>query len=517
MTTPRILVCDDTPAKRYVLTSWLRRAGFAVLECATAGEAVALLQTETIDLAVLDVHLPDGSGLDITRTIRSDAALASTPVIHVSAVARELVDKVTALDEGADAYLVDPIEPDEMISTVRALLRSSSARRDAELLATRLARLNRAAVRLNVAASILRLVEATARAANEVLDAPAVALHLDEQGEAWWATATGSERTVTSGVVPQEKTAPLLAQLGADVEVVDPESGWSEHLPAAHGDWLVCPIRIDTALVGVVTVPVGSPDDRDGQAVLLQRLAQAAAVAIENLRTLAFEHRTALTLQRSLLPSVLPEPVGVGLAARYRASQQRVEIGGDFFDAFEVDDECMLVIGDVQGHSLEAAVVMAELRYSLRAYAFEGHDPTVIADLLDDLLDRSGSELIATVCILVLDRSRRQLRVVTAGHPAPILVRAGVPRLIEERGPLLGAGIRGREAAVRDVSPGDRLVLYTDGLVERRGEDLIANTERLVDQVGAFRGSPHGLADALLATWGDSPDDVALLVVDITS
>lgn len=517
MSTPQILVCDDTPAKRYVLASWLRRAGFDVLECATAGDALDLLRVEPVDLAVLDVHLPDGSGLDITRAIRSDARLASTPVVHVSAVAREVVDKVTALDEGADAYLVDPIEPDEMISTVRTLLRSSSARRDAELLATRLARLSRAAVRLNVAASVPRLVEATARAANEVLDAPAVAVHLDEQGDAWSATALGGDRAVTSGAMPAERTVDLLARLGADVEVLDPDAGWSEHLPAARGRWLACPIRIDAAPVGVVTVPVSAADDSGDQVVLLQRLAQAAAVAIENLRTLAFEHRTALTLQRSLLPGVLPEPAGLRLAARYRASQQRVEVGGDFFDAFEVGGACVLVIGDVQGHSLEAAVVMAELRYSLRAYAYEGHPPAVIADLLDDLLEHSGSELIATVSLLVLDRERRRVHVMTAGHPSPILVRDGAPRLIEERGPLLGAGLRGREAVTLEVEPGDRFVLYTDGLVERRGQDLAANTDLLAGQAASAGGSVHDLADALLATWGDSPDDVALLVVDVTA
>ena len=169
MSAPTVLVCDDTPAKRYVLASWLRRSGYNVVECDTAAAALDLLRRESIDLAVLDIHLPDGNGLDITRALRADPALASTPVVHVSAVAMETSDKVTALDQGADAYLVDPIEPEELLSTVRALLRSFGARREAELLATRLGRLNLAIVRLNVAASAARLAGATARAASEVV------------------------------------------------------------------------------------------------------------------------------------------------------------------------------------------------------------------------------------------------------------------------------------------------------------------------------------------------------------
>ena len=84
---PVVLVCDDTPAKRYVLASWLRRAGYQVVEADTAAEALTVLREQTVDLAVLDVHLPDGSGLDITKAVRSDPRLASRPILHVSAVA----------------------------------------------------------------------------------------------------------------------------------------------------------------------------------------------------------------------------------------------------------------------------------------------------------------------------------------------------------------------------------------------------------------------------------------------
>lgn len=518
MSSPRILVCDDTPAKRYVLSSWLRRSGYDVVECDTAASAVDLLHREPIDLAVLDVHLPDGNGLDITRTIRADPLLAATPVVHVSAVAMETSDKVTALDQGADAYLVDPIEPDELLSTVRALLRSFGARREAELLATRLSRLNRAVVRLNVAASVPRLVEATARAAAEIFDSPAVALLVDEHGEGWRLTVLSSEQPGVPVPVPAEQAAGLLALSEPGPLAVSSVPAWEEHLSAGAGDWTGCPIRTDGALDGLVAVVDDREEGPEQASVLLHRLAQAAAVAAGNLRALEFEHRTALMLQRSLLPGVLPEPVGLRMTARYRASQQQAEVGGDFFDAFEVDGSCFLVIGDVQGHSLEAAVVMAELRYSLRAYAYEGHGPTAVVDRLDALLDRTGSELIATACVVVVAPDRRRIEVVCAGHPPPLLVRDGDAGYLEARGPLLGARMGTHPVASYDVVPGDRLVLFTDGLVERRRQPIDANLDRLADQAAAGAGLlPDELADQLLQTWGDTDDDVALLVVDWTA
>ena len=503
MSAPTVLVCDDTPAKRYVLASWLRRSGYNVVECDTAAAALDLLRRGSIDLAVLDIHLPDGNGLDITRALRADPALASTPVVHVSAVAMETSDKVTALDQGADAYLVDPIEPEELLSTVRALLRSFGARREAELLATRLGRLNLAIVRLNVAASAARLAGATARAASEVVGGAAAAAQVvDADGTTW--------RTIVTNAEPDVSTSSISV-------AHDERADWTDQLPTVAGGWTTWPIRTERELLGAVAVPTSSSDEDQSQIhVLLQRLAQGAAGAAGNLRALEFEHRTALMLQRSLLPGVLPQPAGLVLAARYQAAQQRVEIGGDFFDAFEVGDRCFLVIGDVQGHSLEAAVVMAELRYSLRAYAYDDHGPSAVVDRLDRLLDRSGAGLIATICLLVVPADRRTVEVVCAGHPPPLQVRAGAARHLDAPGPLLGAVIGAHPAVSYDLEPGDRLVLFTDGLVERRHEPIDANIEKLAAQAAAAMGSsPEELADALIATWGESDDDVALLVIDI--
>ena len=105
-----VLVCDDTAAKRYVIASWLRRDGYHVLEAETGRQALEVAAGGTVDLAILDVHLPDMNGLDVCAAIKADPRTSSTPVLHISAVAIAAEDRSAGLDQGADAYMVDPIE-----------------------------------------------------------------------------------------------------------------------------------------------------------------------------------------------------------------------------------------------------------------------------------------------------------------------------------------------------------------------------------------------------------------------
>ena len=513
---PVVLVCDDTPAKRYVLSSWLRRAGYEVIEADTAAQALTVLREQTIDLAVLDVHLPDGSGLDITKAVRSDPRLASRPILHVSAVAMETADKVAGLDQGADAYLVDPIEPDEMLSTVRALLRSSGARRHAEELVTRVSRLNLAAVRLNLAPTAARLSDATARAAAEVLETPAVVVMLDEHGRGL--RATGGPVGASTGVVEAGVADALLAQLSELPASVARTGPWTEVLPVLPGGaWRVWLLRADGKGAGLIAAPHAA-EMSEQDAALMNRLAQLAAVALENVRALEREHQTAVMLQRSLLPGVLPQLSGLAIAARYRASQQQAEVGGDFFDAFEVGNDLFLVIGDVQGHSLEAAVVMAELRYSLRAYAYDGYSAPEILARLDSVLGRTAPELTATACIGVVGPDRRSMQLVSAGHLPVVLCRGGATRFLDHHGVLLGVNIGRYDAETVDLLPGDRLAFVTDGLVERRTQSLDDRLDWFSNEIAATTGlSIEQVADHLLEEAGESDDDVALMIVEVTA
>src|SRR5690606_9985492 len=126
------LVVDDAATKRYIIGSWLRRAGHTVIEAASPAEAWERLAERRPDLVVLDVRLPDASGIEVCEQIKSDPDTASLPVTHTSGAAVEVADRAGGLRSGADAYLTDPIDPDEFLATVQAVLRYYRARRIAE-------------------------------------------------------------------------------------------------------------------------------------------------------------------------------------------------------------------------------------------------------------------------------------------------------------------------------------------------------------------------------------------------
>lgn len=366
-----VLVVDDSDSKRYILGSWLRRSGYVVIEASSGVDALRVVADQAPDLTVLDVHLPDMTGIEVCRRIKSDRASAGIPVLHVSGIAIDAADRSAGLDQGADAYLVDPIEPREFLATVGALLRQ--AKRFAE------------------------------------------------------------------------------------------------------------------------------------------------------------EHRIAHTLQRSLLPASLPDLAGLRITARYHASAAQAEIGGDFFDAFDTPaGDAVIVIGDVQGHSLGAAVTMAELRYSLRAYAFDGYDAQAVMERLNRLMLAHHPESTATVCIVTFPPDRSRATIVNAGHLPPLLVDSAGARYWDGgAGVLLGIDMPPPPTDTIAIEPDTRMLLFTDGLVERRGQPIDESLDALAkfmwssDAKAATAGSAEdaggagpGLADRLIATAAESDDDVAVVIVE---
>ena len=158
-----LLLVDDDEAKRYILATWLRRAGHTVTEVATGEEALA--HTEGAELVLLDVNLPDMSGFEVCRRIKADPRMASIPVIQVSATAVEVADRAHGLTQGADAYLAEPTEPAELLATVTAVLRYSRARQRAERTAAMLAALVGVTLRINAAETFDGLAAAAAAGA----------------------------------------------------------------------------------------------------------------------------------------------------------------------------------------------------------------------------------------------------------------------------------------------------------------------------------------------------------------
>ncbi|MDL5199860.1 SpoIIE family protein phosphatase [Streptomyces sp. ALI-76-A] len=253
--------------------------------------------------------------------------------------------------------------------------------------------------------------------------------------------------------------------------------------------------------------------------VLARELASRAAVQIDNARWYQNARDTALTLQRSLLPSHPPVTGGLEVASRYQPAGATAEVGGDWFDVIPLDGgTTALVVGDVMGSGINAAATMGRLRTATNTLAALDLDPARLLEHLDRItegLDHS----IATCVYAVHDPRLRQCRIANAGHLPPVRLRTGrPPELLDlPTGAPLGVGGVAFSTTTVDLEPGDRLVLYTDGLVETRQHPL---DERLNALLALLDGPDRPLeevCDLLLRTLHqpDNSDDVALLIARV--
>ena len=169
-----LLLVDDDEAKRYVIATWLRRAGHTVVEAATGHEALA--KVDAAELILLDINLPDMTGYEVCRRIKNDPRTAAIPVVQVSATAIGVSDRALGLTQGADAYLTEPTEPEELLAVVMAALRYSRARQRAERTAALLAALTASTLDINAADTFDGLARAAAAGAARIFAAPAVVL-----------------------------------------------------------------------------------------------------------------------------------------------------------------------------------------------------------------------------------------------------------------------------------------------------------------------------------------------------
>jgi len=503
-----VLVVDDTESNRYILSTWLRRAGYDVREAATGAEALRQL-ADDLALVVLDVHLPDVSGFEVCEAIKTDPRTASVPVLHVSATAIQARDRATGLDNGADAYLVEPLEAGEFLASVGALIRWSEARRRAEGLVERLTTLSAATLTVNSSATLAGLVQAAAEGAVAMTGRETVVAAWFEAHEPHAAHARVGAGTVVAATAGHG-TGPVGTGRLPAAEVAALVPGSALH---SSGEWLVADVVGRSGPLGVLAVADEGGAASQDDALLLAHYARVLAVALDNLSLFHREHTLALTLQRSLLPARLPQRAGLELAARYSASDQHAEVGGDFYDAFPLPDGGLAVaIGDVQGHSMTAAAVMGELRYSLRAYALDGHGPQAVLERLNQLLLDNEPDLTATACLMYLAPSLDRVLVANAGHPAPLLHAGGTVRPFGGGGTMLGLP-GGVAVAVEEVLPeGAAVLLFTDGLVERRERDIDEGIHHVAGLLAA-RGAGEDLLDHLLLDVGRHEDDVAVLLV----
>jgi len=276
------------------------------------------------------------------------------------------------------------------------------------------------------------------------------------------------------------------------------------------------PLMANGKVIGVLHVgsltPRGFTSD---DATLLQLAADRAALAVQSLRS-ADERIAAVALQRSLLPSALPVVPGLRIAARYVPGSG--VLGGDWYDVFVLPSgELGVVIGDVAGSGLQAAVVMGRMRSALRAYALETTDPADVLGRLDRKMQYFEPGAMATVLYAVLDLALDRVRIASAGHLPPVMAGPGeAGSLVDISGGLM-IGVDPqvqRQVTTVKIAHGAVLCLYTDGLVERREHPLDEGLARLCGAVVA-RPPEEVCVSVMGALVGGTSarDDVALLTL----
>jgi phosphoserine phosphatase RsbU/P len=350
----------------------------------------------------------------------------------------------------------------------------------------------------------------------------AAVLLLDEASRELVATAArGLEEEVRQGVrVPVG--AGFAGRIAAQkqpvvLDQVDPTTVWNPILwEKGIQSMLGVPMMVASKVVGVLHVgshvrrEFGKEDIR-----LLQLAAERVALATQS--RLGEAHRVAArTLQRSLLPDDLPAHPHLEFAARYIPAEHGV--GGDWYDVFVLPSgEVWAVSGDVAGHGLRAAVVMGRLRNAIRAYALEGAPPESVLSLADRNLQYFEPQEMATVMCAVFEPLFESVRMSSAGHPKPILVAPGQAAEYVDLPITPPVGVAPeieRSSTKVPMAPGTVLLFYTDGLVERRNEDLDVGLERLRTALTADR--PDTVCHQATATIigpSQPDDDIALLAV----
>ncbi len=519
-----VLVIDDSPENRFVVRRALSRAGLTVLEAATGAEG-ARMAAEGPDLIVCDVNLPDISGFELCRRLKSDRQTAHVPIVHLSQAAVDDSSRVRGLDGGADAYLTDPVDGSVLVATVRALLRMRRAEdqlRQAAEDAQRLVDLNND---LEAARSEHEVVLALVEALNEPWTVRRAHLF---RPRPW---PTRPKLIFSQGPESSDDPLPLTPQEvdGRLDEIL--EDHLHENRVFYDADrphaLIVLPLLAYGEEIGTLLIELADgislpPRNQARLAFAAERTAQV----LERSRLYERQRSIASDLQSSLLPDALPIVPGLELAADYRAGAEQMVVGGDFYDVYPGAEGWTAIIGDVAGRGAAAART-SMARHTAREAARHDDDPASILTALNTAIDadkrRDQLDLITAVCLRVSSSENGvSLSYAIGGHPLPILVRAnGEASQIGVSRPILGIDLN-VEYTTEELflAPGDVLFLYTDGLTESRRSGVLFGEQRLMEllsEMVARGASVRRLAEEPIraaATFNEvHDDDMATLVL----
>jgi PAS domain S-box-containing protein len=475
---PRVLVVDDRRENRIALQAVLEPLRVEVVEADSGEQALREVLAQDFAVILLDVQMPGMDGLETAELIKRRERSRDVPIIFLTAAEADVAQVFAGYEAGGVDYLLKPFDPLVLRSKVKVF-----------------ADLDRHRRQLRRSDELVRNAFAAAPTGMALCDLDGLAMQVNPALE----RLTGRPASVLARAPIHEvvhhrdkRSFDERLQIAADDGLA--REPWSAHLAGTDG----VPIPVTVSVVAVRDVH-GSP-----QQLLVQ-------IADER------DRRIAATLQRALMPERLPSVVGVALAAHIAPGGGGTRVGGDWYDAIALPGGRLgIVVGDVAGHGIDAAARMGELRSVARAYALEGHGPVALVERMNGYHAALGADLMTTMLFAIVEVDSGTMRFVNAGHPPPMIVGDGDGRteILEGAGPPLGVMDTWRyEERQAQLTPGMTALLYTDGLIERRGERLDAGLERLRRGV-AGGGLPEALiAQALEATDADAADDDVTVVV----
>ena len=552
-----ILLVDDRAENLVALEAVLEPLGHTLLRAGSGEEALKHLLVQEVALILLDVQMPGMDGFETASRIKERERTAEIPIIFLTAYNTETAHALQGFSSGAVDYVTKPFDPGLLRARVEVFVelhqKTEQLRRHSEQLAVRLdqrfetearrlRKLADAAVVINSTLSLHKILRVINDSAREVIGAHSAETAITSARDVSAAEHSQSVSSKYSGGGRVDRPADLSGLYGVVWERNQPVRMTKKEISAAFSSlgisdvqpghpmlegWLAVPLTGRTGrtlgLIQVADKIAGEFTESDE--VVLVQLAQLAAVAIENAERYEHEHRIAETLQRGLLPDTLPSVRGVALDPAYRPGGVGMQVGGDWYDVFALEDRCIaLAVGDVVGRGTRAAALMGQLRTAMRAYAVHGLGPTDLMASLDRLLQGVSPASMATAVYMVLDLERRVLEAVSAGHPPVLLATAsGTPRYLDldANVPLGVLSAPSYQSSKVELEPDSLLVFFTDGLVESATVALQDGLERLVSVVGSLvEGGieTEGLAQRIIAAMvpDATSDDVALLAVRVT-
>jgi PAS domain S-box-containing protein len=502
--TPSVLLVDDRPENLLALTTVLAPLQVHLRAVGSGEEALKALLEDDFAVVLLDVHMPRMDGIETAKFIRGRERNRTTPIIFLTAVNTDVTQVAHGYQAGAVDYVLKPFEPNMLRSKVSVFCdlerqRRARARAD-EMLLLAWGSLPTGAALIDGDGRVLR--------ANPVL-----------QRLTGGRAVNGAAVSTLVGVDDRLALDALLtaALAGATVPpAAELQLAGDEHLPVSILAWGV---REHDGEILSVLIQVDDLRKRRRAEAARERLAEERAGRAKAEAAYERERTIASTLQRDLLPRRLPDAPGIALASHFSAGGEGTAVGGDWFDAFTLPGGRLgLVIGDVAGRGVAAAARMGQLRSVARAYAVEGHTPSGVVARLNLYHQTLRADNMTTLVYAIIEPDHGRLRLVNAGHPPPaVIVPGSSARLLEGSCPALGiAEICQPPEIVADFPPGATLALFTDGLVERRRENIDAGLGRLLSALAGAPGDIEAVRDTVIeACVGPEPvdDDVTALFV----